>query len=121
MAISRDYTSNTNEGIVLSEAEACRIVANGETLFTRGLLTQREFDNLKSETLVRTVPTMAVLGMLSKHADHLDTVSYAEPTDAEMEQVYGLVRGEDGSVTHGFMTEPSSPEYAGLVGALRNL
>lgn len=117
----RDYTNNTNEGMVLSEAQACRIVANAEQMFERGLLTQREFDNLKSETLVRTVPTLAILGMLSKHADHLDTVHYAEPTDEEMERVYGIARGEDGSVTHGFFVEPSAPEYAGLVTALRSI
>lgn len=100
MAIRRDYTENTNDSLVLSEAQACRIVANAEQMFTRGLLTQREFDNLKSETLVRTVPTLAVLGMLSKHAEHLDTVQYAEPTDEEMCKVYGLARHADGSIRH---------------------
>ena len=93
MAIYRDYSNNnTNPGIVLSEQQACRVIANGETLYKRGLLTQRDLDVLKSETLLRTVPTLAVLGMTSQHADHLDSVVYDEPTDAEMAQVYGLVR-----------------------------
>lgn len=115
----RDYTTNTHENMILSEAQACRIVANGESMFTRGLLTQREFDALKTETLMRTVPTIAILGMLSQHADHLDTVAYAEPSDAECEQIYGIVRTPEGGVTHGFFTEPTAPEYDDLLAALQ--